>query len=69
MLGMVVTNLTLTQAWFPAYAIAWNSPVWALSAFAMFYTVFPFASCWIAGCDRTRLTASLIAMVLLNCFP
>jgi peptidoglycan/LPS O-acetylase OafA/YrhL len=69
MLGMVVTNLTLTQAWFPAYAIAWNSPAWALSAFAMFYTVFPFAARWIAGCDRTRLRVSLIAMVLLSLFP
>ena len=66
---MVVTNLTLTQAWFPAYAIAWNAPAWALSAFAMFYIVFPFASRWIAGCDRTRLRVSLIAMVLLSLFP
>jgi peptidoglycan/LPS O-acetylase OafA/YrhL len=69
MLGMVVTNLTLTQAWFPPYAIAWNAPAWALSAFALFYAVFPIAARCIAGWDRTRLQALLIALVLVSWSP
>lgn len=40
-LGGVATSLTLTQAWFPAFALFWNAPAWALSAFAAFYAVFP----------------------------
>lgn len=40
-LGGVATSLTLTQAWFPAFALFWNAPAWALSAFAAFYAAFP----------------------------
>jgi peptidoglycan/LPS O-acetylase OafA/YrhL len=69
LVGMVLTNLTLTQAWFPAYAIAWNAPAWALSAFAMFYAAFPIAARSIAGWDRNRLRALLIGMVLLSLSP
>jgi peptidoglycan/LPS O-acetylase OafA/YrhL len=69
MLGMVATNLTLTQAWFPAYAISWNAPAWALSAFALFYVVFPTAARFIAGWDRGRMRALLIAMVVASLTP
>jgi peptidoglycan/LPS O-acetylase OafA/YrhL len=34
-------SATLTQAWFPEYALSWNFPTWALSNVAFFYAVFP----------------------------
>ncbi len=55
LLGMAATNLTLTQAWFPSFAIAWNAPAWALSAFAFFYVVFPFFARFIADWNRRSL--------------
>ena len=69
LVGMVLTNLTLTQAWFPAYAIAWNAPAWALSAFAMFYLVFPIAARAIREWNYRRLQALLIGMVVLSVVP
>lgn len=33
----------LLQAWWPAYAMAWNFPGWSLSVEAFFYAVFPWA--------------------------
>jgi len=38
------TAITLTQAWFPAFALLWNVPAWSLSAEAFFYLLFP----WLA---------------------
>lgn len=35
-------QLTLTQAWIPKAALAWNSPAWSLSIEAFFYLLFPF---------------------------
>lgn len=34
-------QLTLTQAWIPGAALAWNSPAWSLSVEACFYALFP----------------------------
>jgi peptidoglycan/LPS O-acetylase OafA/YrhL len=34
-------HLTLTQAWIPGAALAWNSPAWSLSVEAFFYLLFP----------------------------
>ena len=34
-------QLTLTQAWAPGAALAWNSPAWSLSVEACFYALFP----------------------------
>jgi peptidoglycan/LPS O-acetylase OafA/YrhL len=34
-------QLTLTQAWVPGAALAWNSPAWSLSVEACFYALFP----------------------------
>jgi peptidoglycan/LPS O-acetylase OafA/YrhL len=33
---------TLTQAWVPQAALAWNAPAWSLSVEAFFYLLFPF---------------------------
>jgi peptidoglycan/LPS O-acetylase OafA/YrhL len=35
-------QLTLTQSWIPATALAWNTPAWSLSVEAFFYALFPF---------------------------
>lgn len=40
-----VMSATLTQAWFPEFALSWNFPTWALSNVAFFYAVFP----WTVG--------------------
>ena len=40
---ILITNLTLTQSWIPAYACRLNCPGWSLSTEAFFYLVFPFA--------------------------
>jgi peptidoglycan/LPS O-acetylase OafA/YrhL len=39
-----VLSATLTQAWFPEYALSWNFPTWALSTVAFFYAVFPWTT-------------------------
>lgn len=36
-------TLTLTQAWTPLTAVAWNGPGWSLSVEAFFYLLFPWA--------------------------
>lgn len=37
----LLLNLTLLQAWFPGYAMTFNSPSWSLSVEAFFYISFP----------------------------
>ena len=37
----LLLNLTLLQAWFPGYAMTFNSPSWALSVEVFFYVAFP----------------------------
>jgi len=69
LLGMAVTNLTLTQAWFPSFAIAWNAPAWALSAFAFFYVIFPFVARFIADWNRRTLQILLVGLVVLSWLP
>ena len=69
LLGMAATNLTLTQAWFPSFAIAWNAPAWALSAFAFFYVIFPFFARFIADWDRGLLLGLLSGLVVLSGVP
>jgi peptidoglycan/LPS O-acetylase OafA/YrhL len=41
-LAIASFQLTLTQAWLPGAALAWNSPAWSLSVEACFYALFPF---------------------------
>jgi peptidoglycan/LPS O-acetylase OafA/YrhL len=40
-IGKTFATIFLLQAWFPASALYWNYPAWALSALAFFYLVFP----------------------------
>ncbi len=40
----VVAAVTLTQAWIPDFALAWNAPGWSLSTEAFFYLLFPAAA-------------------------
>lgn len=35
-------NLTLLQAWFPAYSLTFNVPSWSISVELFFYLAFPF---------------------------
>jgi peptidoglycan/LPS O-acetylase OafA/YrhL len=41
-LAIASFQLTLTQAWIPKAAVAWNGPAWSLSVEAFFYLLFPF---------------------------
>lgn len=36
-----ILSATLTQAWFPEFALTWNFPTWALSTVVFFYLAFP----------------------------
>ena len=38
---VLLLNLALLQAWFPRYALTFNSPAWSLSVEAFFYVCFP----------------------------
>jgi peptidoglycan/LPS O-acetylase OafA/YrhL len=67
--GMVATNLTLIQAWFPQFAIAWNAPAWALSAFAAFYLIFPAFARSISGWHRRALLGLLGVMLAASWAP
>ncbi len=40
--GLILSNLTLTQSWFPKYTLNINYPSWSLSVEAFFYLCFPF---------------------------
>lgn len=50
--------LTLTQAWSPDLALAWNPPGWSLSAEAFFYLLFPLLAPWVNRL-QTRKAAGL----------
>jgi peptidoglycan/LPS O-acetylase OafA/YrhL len=68
-LTLVLTNLTLTQAWFPDCAIAWNAPAWALSAFLPAYFLFPAFTRRLHGWNRSTLFGLLAALVVLSNLP
>ena len=68
--GGVLSSLTLTQAWFPAFALwAAMSPAWALSAFTAFYAIFPAFSRWTTGLGQRGLMGLVIALTLLLRVP
>jgi peptidoglycan/LPS O-acetylase OafA/YrhL len=48
-----IAVVTLTQAWVPPIAMAWNPPGWSLSAEAFFYILFPFVVQRIIACRRS----------------
>lgn len=65
----MVTSLTLTQAWFPAFALFWNAPAWALSAFAAFYAVFPLFARRIARLRPGELVTVVIGLAFASWLP
>ncbi|QEH33327.1 Acyltransferase family protein [Aquisphaera giovannonii] len=67
--GGVATSLTMVQAWFPPFALWWNAPAWALSAFAAFYAAFPLAGRLTLGMDRSRLLRLAGLMAFLAWLP
>lgn len=63
----LMLSATLTQAWFPEYALSWNFPTWALSNVAFFYAVFPWTARKLRTCsDKAKSwMAGLIPLVSL----
>ncbi len=69
LVGGIGTSLTLVQAWFPAFAIWWNAPAWALSAFAAFYAVFPAFCRFTAGLGGRSLLSLVVVLAVLSWLP
>ena len=69
LVGGVTTSLTLTQAWFPAFALFWNAPAWALSAFAAFYAVFPAFGRWTANLGPRGLLRLVVVLAAVSWLP
>ena len=67
--GGATTSLTLTQAWFPSFALFWNAPAWALSAFAAFYAVFPAFGRWMANLGPRGLQRLVIVLTGVSWLP
>jgi peptidoglycan/LPS O-acetylase OafA/YrhL len=65
----VSTSLTLTQSWVPGFAIWWNAPAWALSAFAAFYAIFPWFCRRISRLGPRGLLWLIAALTLLSGLP
>src|SRR5262249_27190012 len=58
--------LTLTQAWLPQWALAWNSPGWSLSAEAFFYLLFPFVALPISRLTSRQTLLAVVGFWLLS---
>jgi peptidoglycan/LPS O-acetylase OafA/YrhL len=56
--------VTLLQAWFPHYALAWNPPAWSLSDEVFFYAMFPL----LALVFRRCCTARAATIIVLACW-
>ena len=61
----VLTQISLTQAWSPDTALAYNFPAWSLSAEAFFYLTFPFAAVRISRLSsrKVMLVAAISWMI------
>ncbi|HNY32088.1 MAG TPA: acyltransferase [Fibrobacteria bacterium] len=64
--SIMVTSLT--QAWFPSAALAWNGVSWSLSAEAFFYVTFPFLLPWLRKKSTRTLWLLLLGFVALDSF-
>ncbi len=62
---VVVSALTLTQSWIPAYACRVNCPGWSLSVEAFFYLAFPLLGVFLATRAKTRLVPIILSCWLL----
>lgn len=67
-IGFALTA-TLTQAWFPEFALAWNFPTWALSTVAFFYVVFPWVGPRVASWRRPTQWLALGVAPLISLIP
>jgi len=67
--GYAVATATLTQAWLPTGSQFWNYPLWALSAEAFFYLLFPFFLDGFRNTSARRLLMIAAAVWFLSLFP
>jgi len=58
--GIALSAITLTQAWWPRGAAAWNGPGWSLSVEAFFYFTFPWFIVLIDRFSRRALWGGMI---------
>ncbi|MFN0181698.1 MAG: acyltransferase family protein [Gemmatimonadales bacterium] len=58
---VVLSALTLTQAWIPSFACQLNCPGWSLSVEAVFYLAFPALAVLLAPRSRSRLLPIMAA--------
>ncbi|RKG83288.1 acyltransferase family protein [Corallococcus terminator] len=69
-LGVGAAVFSLTQAWVPPVACAWNCPGWSLSAEAFFYLLFPVLAVPVARLGPKALrwfAVALVAVAALLC--
>jgi peptidoglycan/LPS O-acetylase OafA/YrhL len=66
--AMIIASLqlTLTQAWVPGAALAWNSPAWSLSVEACFYALFPMLLARLENTSSRALVISAVAAYALS---
>ncbi len=62
--------LTMTQAWMPSTAMAWNYPSWTMSSELLFYLLFPFMAPAVARLSRRGLLIlATVALVVMLAIP
>jgi peptidoglycan/LPS O-acetylase OafA/YrhL len=65
-----VTVLTMTQAWMPSTAMAWNYPSWTMSSELLFYLLFPFLAPPVARLSRRGLLIlAAVALAVMLAVP
>jgi peptidoglycan/LPS O-acetylase OafA/YrhL len=64
------TVLTMTQAWMPSTAMAWNYPSWTMSSELLFYLLFPFLAPPVARLSRRGLLIlAAVALAVMLAVP
>ena len=59
-------NLAMVQAWFPAYALTFNSPGWSLSVEVFFYLSLPFLLAMLAKMSPRMMLVTTMGFWLLS---